>query len=445
MCSDHATPRVAALAALAALAAGCGAPRPNILLITLDTTRADRLGCYGHERATSPKIDALAAESTLYSRAYSTSSWTLPAHASLFTGKLPASHGARYDAEGPLVLRDVIEGPERWNVYRARGLAAEELTLASILAEQGYATGAVVGGPWLKRPFGLAAGFRDYDDSGIDKLNGRLAEDITDRAVEWLAANGEGPFFLFLNYFDPHPPYRAPGSWRDHFLPGGSTPEDYARSAEVRSAHYDAEILYMDYHVGRLLDDLRRSGLYDRTWIIVTADHGELLGEHDEEGHGVQLWEEEIHVPLVIKPARARPQGQRVDVPIQLTDILPRVLHELRLPVPPDVQGRADEAHPIVAEYHPVPFRDADGPYASLLELPFKLVRDRSGARLLFDLASDPAESNNLLSADAQRAEAMRQRLEAYLATLPAPPDPDAPQELDAETREQLESLGYVQ
>jgi hypothetical protein len=155
---------------------GCwpeASPRPNILLITLDTTRADRLGTYGYGKATSPNLDALAAESVVSTKAVSTTCWTLPGHATLMTGKLTSSHGARLDPEGPISLTQAIQGPvER---YRVRGLSPQERTLALVLGEQGYATAAVVAGPWLKRIMGIDLGFESYDDDEIDQLGGRRA------------------------------------------------------------------------------------------------------------------------------------------------------------------------------------------------------------------------------------------------------------------------------
>ena len=156
------------------VAGGCATPSrsslPNILLITLDTTRYDRLSCHGYSLPTSPNLDALAAESVLYTRAYSTSSWTLPAHASLFTGKFVTSHGARKDPTGPLRLSSGIQGNKDWDNVRARGLSVEETTFAQILKRTGYDTGAVVAGPWMKKVFGLDRGFDQYDDDGIKKI-----------------------------------------------------------------------------------------------------------------------------------------------------------------------------------------------------------------------------------------------------------------------------------
>ena len=174
----------ALLAASGATASAVGdastaAKRPDIVLITLDTTRADHLGAYGYERDTTPHLDRLAVDAAVYQNAYSTTTWTLPSHASLRTGKFPTSHGAMHDAEGPLIRGDAIDGPEFFTLHRARGISGDETTMADILRAEGYATGAVVAGPWLKRLFGLARGFDHYDDQQISSVRGRLAEQVT--------------------------------------------------------------------------------------------------------------------------------------------------------------------------------------------------------------------------------------------------------------------------
>ncbi len=297
--------------------------RPNVLLITLDTTRADHMGCYGYQRPTTPVLDRLAAESVVYTHAISTSSWTLPAHASLFTGKFTTSHGARYDTEGPLRLTDGIDGPENWKDYRARGLSPSETTLAEILKEAGYVTGAVVGGPWMKKVFGLDKGFDHYDDAQIRTVNGRLAGEVTSAALEWVEKESDHEFFLFLNYFDPHTPYSAPEPFTYQFFPDGEAPSNQEPSLEEMNNLYDAEILYMDHHIGRLLEGLERLGLFEHTLFIVTADHGELLGEHGKMGHGTSLYQEEIHIPLLVRYPYGEIPPERRDDPVQLVDILP--------------------------------------------------------------------------------------------------------------------------
>ncbi len=244
---------------------------PNIVLITLDTTRRDRLGLYGYPLPTSPNLDRLAKDALVYTQAYSTSSWTMPAHASLFTGKFPSSHGAQYDRNGPLILTDGIAGPESWDGFRARGIAVNEITLALLLQEKGYDTGAIVAGPWLKKIFGLDKGFTHFDDNEIDTVNGRTAGLVTDAAVAWIeqsinrsAHQDKGmPFFLFLNYYDPHDPYASPRNIVPLFLP-----KDYVLDKTnplpinhiELNAYYDAEIHYMDHYLGQLFSFLKRPG-----------------------------------------------------------------------------------------------------------------------------------------------------------------------------------------
>lgn len=424
---------------------GCGNPAlelvPTVVLITLDTTRADHLGCYGYARNTSPNLDAFAREAVVYERAIAPATWTLPSHASLFTGKLTASHGAQYDPDGALRLRSAIEGPESWEAYRARTIARTERTLAERLREAGYATGAVVGGVWLKAAFGLDRGFDDYDDDGIGTVNGRLAEDVTDRAVEWLKQTA-GPRFLFLNYFDPHSPFEPPDDFAWRFV-APDAPEGGARVI----GSYDGEIAYMDHHLGRFFQALRDAGLYDDALIVVTADHGELLGEHGEMGHGRVPYQEVVHIPLIVKmPGPGGPTGRNAEW-VQLNDVFPLILQSLGLEVPDDIQGEAPPRtdRPVVVESRTVPPWTREGEWLALIEGEMKFLWNRRGRHALFDLSVDPQEQRNLASQNRQSVSSMRRRLERYLASLPPPGAQAAPRALDPETRQALENLGYLE
>jgi arylsulfatase A-like enzyme len=432
-------PRALALLALLAMACSPGpeATRSNVLLVTLDTTRADRLGVYGHARPTSPNLDALSSEAILFEHAYSTSSWTLPAHASLFTGKYPASHGARHDPAGPLVLADAIDAPPS---VRARGMSPHEATLARILSEHGWATGAVVGGPWLMRIFGVGSGFAFYDDEGMQQ--GRRATEITDRAIDWLGRTPE-PFFLFLNYFDPHAPYAPPERFARLFLPAGVAPDP--RSSRQAPALYDAEIRYADDELGRLFRWLRERGLWERTLVVVTADHGELLGERGDWGHERFLWEPLVRVPLVVKPAGPSRPGRREARPASLVDVLPLVLRELGIAEPPGVQGEPPPAtrRELLAEVNPIGGSDT-GEWRARWDGSSKLLVSTLGDRHLFDLASDPGEARNLAPRDPERAEREVRALERAFAALPPPPPDAGPVSVDAETRALLRELGYL-
>jgi arylsulfatase A-like enzyme len=452
--------RLAVLALLALAAAGCdrGAPdgsrnaeapggeRPNVLLVTLDTTRADHLGCYGYQRPTSPNLDELAQSSIVFENATSTSSWTLPAHASLFTGKFPTTHGVRHDPEGPLILAEGVPGVPAG--IRARGLAPEEETLASVLAGAGYATGAVVAGPWLLRVFGLDSGFQHYDDSGIETNAGRRAASVTDAAERWLAgvlAEGDRPFFLFLNYFDPHAPYWPPPSYARTFLPPGTPPR--MRSRAQAPALYDAEILYMDAELGRLLRFLRERGVWDDTLIAVTADHGELLGEHGEWGHERFLWEELVHVPLIVKPP-GQQEGRREPGRAQVIDLLPMILSSAGVAPPPGVQGAPPPSaeRPVLAEVNPISSDGATGSWRAQWHGDSKFIWNTLGQRFLFDLASDPHESENLFERDAERSRHAEAALLRTFESLPQAPDRTGPATVvDEQTREALRELGYIQ
>lgn len=424
---------------------GCapGAPeRPDVLLITLDTTRADHLGCYGHERATSPHLDALAAQSIRFTRALSTSSWTLPAHASLFTGKFPASHGARFDPRGALVLADAITAPAE---LRAQGLSPAEVTLAERLRDAGYDTAAVVGGPWLLRPFGLAEGFAHYDDAGITSYEGRRADAVTDAALAWLGRERDAPFFLFLNYFDPHFPYDPPEPWAQRFLLPGSPPRPSWRPHF--EPLYDAEILFMDAQIGRLLDALRESGRFDGTLIVVTADHGELFGEHEAWGHQRFLYEELLRIPLIVKPAGPPQPGRAEHAPVQILDVFALILAAAGVAPPAGVQAQRppDVDHPLLAEvYHPEP-DSPDGGWRARWDGRFKLLRSARGRSQLFDLFNDPGEERDLWGRNPARDRASLASLEAAFRALPAPPPAGPERELDAETRKALKGLGYLQ
>ena len=420
------------------LVVACGrepSTSPSVLLVTLDTTRPDHLGCYGYAGETSPHIDALAAESEVYEDAVSTSSWTLPAHASLFTGQVPTRHQARHDEHGPLVLTQAIEGP--FERYHVRGLRPDAITLAQVLRDAGWATGAVVAGPWMKRVFGLDRGFAWYDDANILEVNGRPANEVTDSALGWLARRGPEPFLLFLNYVDPHAPFDPPQAWLD-------TQTSVLLHDLVQL--YDYEIRFMDHHFGRLLADLRARGLWDDLLVVVTADHGELLGEHDLWGHGRSLSQEEVRIPLLIKfPKRDGRRGRRTDR-VQLTDVLPTVLKRLGLPAPVDVQGGLlpDITHPIVAELHSTPRLGDRGSFRALFEDQWKYVETTEGVTTLYDIVADPREEHDRHAEHPDRSREMASRLDTYLDALERPPM-DAPDSVvDPDTVRALEALGYI-
>ncbi len=430
---------------------GCGKKkRPNIILITLDTTRADHLGCYGYHRQTSPNLDKLAAESVLYTKAVAPASWTLPSHTSLFTGKFTSSHGVQYDPDGPLQLTSPLRSLEELRGYRARGLAQNETTLAEKLKKAGYSTGAIVAGPWLNKIFGLDKGFDYYDDREIAPIKGRLASQVTNTALKWIQEKQGKEFFLFLNYFDPHAPYDPPEGFYCSFLSLSKANEllqGKKSTTEEDIALYDGEILYMDHYIAKLLEKLKTDNLYEETMIIVTADHGEMFGEHGSFGHGNYLFQEEIHVPLFIKYPGTDVPPARTDSPIQLNDLMAIIFDYLDIRMPKDVQAGIPPkiGHPLLAETYPLPILSQDGHWRAIFDEDFKFMWNSKGNHMLFDIKNDPQEQKNFAAVNPERKNKMLSDLNRYLAKLPEPGPATDGKELDENTKKALKSLGYVE
>jgi arylsulfatase A-like enzyme len=466
---EQAISRVQRCAAAFALvfAFGCGeAKPPNIVLVSLDTTRADHLGVYGYAKPTSPKLDAFAERAVVYERAYSTSSWTLPTHASIFTGLLPMQHGAQSDPASE----------NRSLSYGVRPLAESFTTLGELLRDAGYRTGAVVGGPALRRELGIAQGFEYYDDeltSLRDRVHGRRADQVSAAAIAMLEEFGAGPFFLFVNFFDPHAPYDPPAPFdrglgkpdeKDHKqrligrLIAGDAPEPVARFSEDQQEWiagmleaYDAEIRYMDHHLGKLLDAIAAAPRGDETLVVITSDHGESFGEHFYLSHGAHLYEDNVRVPLLLRfPGAA--EGERVAEQVQTHQLFPTLLGAagLALPEGVDVRGLEATGGDVLLEVRRSDlnvkffgeFFDRD--QLAIQVWPYKLVLRTTGERELFDLASDPAELDDLSEREPERVAELLARLRAEMAKRPpAYSEGDRPA-LRPETEEALRALGYI-
>jgi arylsulfatase A-like enzyme/cytochrome c-type biogenesis protein CcmH/NrfG len=415
---------LAAAAVASPLLAACAPPRPAapqaVVLITLDTLRADRVGVYGSSPLT-PNLDGLARSGVWFTQARTVVPLTLPAHASLLTGEHPAQHGVRNNGS--------------FRLEEAR------TTLAEILRGRGWRTAAFVSSFVLDAQFGLQQGFETYEGplssseaaAGIHEPE-RGAAEITDAAVRWLAGRGAEPFFLWVHYFDPHAPYLPPEPFR-------------SRHGE---APYDGEVAYMDQELGRLLEALRRLPPGLTPLVAAAGDHGESLGEHGEETHGLFLYEATLRVPLILAGAGVPARGADARE-ATLLDLAPTLLTALRQPAPAALPGR-DLLAPAVAppgDSAPVSFAETLLPCLNfgwsgteaIVDAPLKLIR--GSAAELYDLEADPREEEDL----AARRPADRQRLEALLdsqrrslagagGTVPAPPD--------AEARALLESLGYL-
>jgi arylsulfatase A-like enzyme len=441
---------------------GCGRDRerPNILLITLDTTRRDHLSCYGYGRKTSPHLDALADEGTCYRNALAMSSWTLPSHASLFTGLFPTTHRAHYDENAEVSLEAALDTLADSHLYRVNGLSAGAETLAETLREAGYVTGGVGGGPWLKPCFGLSQGF-DYYDCEVSSISGRPAHEVNALAVPFIEQNADRPFFLFLNYFDAHFPYMPPPQHRRRFFEkgwgGGESGEKNLQILKT-IALYDAEIFYADEMMGALFRELKRLDIYDDTLIVVTSDHGEQFGRRGIIGHGQSLFEADLRIPLVVKPPAAWDRMGSPDARVQLVSLMPTILERLGLrPAAPMDAGPIGAVRgAAVAELYKNPAkvqadaggeggrfdRDLKAVYAGDYKL---IVSTRANDRDagLFDLASDPKETRSLLAARPDLADSMEAALRRWGSSLSPPLDPMRIDEVDPETARQLKALGY--
>lgn len=420
--------RVEVLILLLAGMVGCHRevrPRPgqNILLFTIDTLRADHLGCYGHRRAATPRIDRLAREGVLFEQAVAQVPVTLPSHASILTGIYPPVHG----------VRD--------NTYFR--LDPDALTLAEHLRANGYRTAAFVGAYVLDASFGLGQGFDVYDDrvgsmeaSSPGSFAERSAGEVVRAFAGWLkAAPSEGPFFAWIHFFDPHMPYAPPSPFRERF----------------RSSPYDGEVAYTDQQVGVALDELRARGQLDDTLVVLTSDHGESLGEHGERTHGFFVYDATLRIPLILRSPRSLPAGLTVEAQVTTVDLAPTLLELAGVSVPEGVQGRSlvrmmngeegeTPLRPAYAECYVPQLNFRWAPLVALRQQGFKYI-DAPRAEL-YDLTRDPGETDNLVAKYPDRAKRMKEQLVRLLESWPE--SVSARHQPDPETVAGLRSLGYL-
>jgi arylsulfatase A-like enzyme/tetratricopeptide (TPR) repeat protein len=391
-------------------------PGAPVILISVDTLRADHLPVYGYRLVETPAIDALAREALVFENAVSHVPLTLPSHASIFTGLLPFQNG----------VRDNIG-------YR---LDPAHETLASFLSARGYATGAAISCVVLDRATGVGRGFDFYDDRIEGSEAGQAIGQVQRKGGEsekrlegWIAAQPAGrPMFALLHLYEPHTPYEPPEPFR------GRYPE----------SRYDGEIAAADEVVGRFVGFLKARGLYDKSLVVFLSDHGEGLGEHGEDEHGILLYREAVHVPLFVKLPGRRRAGERVDAPAGLTDVFPTVARALGLEPPKglpgasllDLASRRVGARDVYSETLYPRFHFGWSDLASLTDDRHQYIQGR--AAQLFDWREDPGEKRDLAGS---LPPAFR-RLRVVLAALSRPLQ--APGAADPETVKKLASLGYL-
>lgn len=414
---------------------------PNLVLLTLDTTRADHFGCYGYFRDTTPRIDELAAESLLFERCLAPMGTTLPSHTSLMTGTYPLEHG-------------IVAN------FKDRGLKfhpSEKLqSLASVLLAAGYATAGFVSATPLKSHSGIDVGFTHFDEPSEAE---RRADETNREMFDWLKKTPQVPFFLWVHYFDPHGAHEPPAPYDSEYRTGKPL-KAYMQERRISEAPgrdggelinaYDGEIRFLDAQIGALLDALHARPDWGRTIVVLVADHGEGVGQHQKRGHG-SVWDEVLRVPLLVRVPQ-RP-GRRVSVPIGLSDVLSTLaglVPELPLqPLLSQSSGRDAFAGGTSPGYLGLAVRrnvDEEARSAlTTLEWKFVLVPGRQN--LLFHRPSDPFELVNVRRKHPEVAQALRAQLEEMIERQKARGlelRSDAPEEtLTAEQLEQLQALGY--
>lgn len=425
-----------ALVALVALASQhfglLSRPKPwNVVLVTFDTTRADRLESYGNSRIKTPTLNRLAAEGYRFSNAMSVAPITAPSHSSILTGLYPMAHGFRDN--GLFVLGD------------------EQITLPEILKEHGYATAAAIGAFPLIGKFGFGQGFDLFDDhlSGQfeDHLGQRVlpktrmffderrAAQVNEAVMPWLTEHAADPFFVWVHYFDPHQPFEPP------------PPYDQLYADDL----YSGEIAYTDGRLGRLLEHIESLGVLDRTLVVMTADHGEGLGEHNEATHAVLAYNSTLHVPLIIRtPATMGQPGKVIEERVGLVDLVPTILDLLDIELPEHLQGRSltglmQDEQQIAPQYYAenisTRLTHGWGELRVLYDGSFKYIH---GPRPeLYDLQSDPDELNNLASAEAAETARLHDQLGVFLLDHTVGVSTTNP--IDEDVVRRLQALGYLQ
>ncbi len=392
----------------------------NVLLITLDTTRADRIGAYGWSRARTPNIDALAAGGVRFAQAYCPAPLTLPSHCSILTGTYPLYHKVRNNG----------------SYY----LAPEAVTLAERLKERGFRTSAFVASFTVDSRFGVDQGFALYDDRADDEQmmktfrSERRGDKVADAFMGWLEGNAGSRFFSWVHFYDPHMPHDPPSPYKEEFA----------------NDLYDGEIAFMDHELGRIIDALRAKGILDRTLVVVAGDHGEALGEKEELDHGIFLYDGTMKVPLIFYADKRLPAGLVVDSRVRLIDIMPSVLDMLGIRVNPEVQGEsllpfvegrkaADLPCYLETYYPPETFGWSE--LRGIVDGNWKFIRAPRSE--LYDLRTDPKEEKDLVAREAGTAARLNRKLDEIIKACTSKAEPGR-RTLSKEEEDRLRSLGYI-
>ena len=396
---------------------------PNVVLITIDTVRADHVGCYGAKEVQTPTIDALARNGILFEHAISQVPLTWPSHAVILTGTYPFQNG----------VQDFTGQP----------LAPQFRSVAQAFKQHGYATGAVVSAFVLDRSWGLARGFDFYDDAfspeafqkrDLGLVDRKAGESVT-HAINWLKQPSHRPFFFWLHLYDPHSPYDPPEPFHTQY----------------RGHLYDGEIAYADRELGRLITWLKSNQLYDRTMIILLSDHGESLGDHGEKEHGFFVYNSTVRIPLIVKPpAGSDFRSGRIARPVETTAVAPALLAFAGIKDPVEKQFNSRGLLGAAAEKEDVAYSETFYPLNSFgwsplhaLETSHYQYVDAPEAEL-YDLAADPGEKNNLITAQGATASVLKEKLYSLMRHNPYKPTEGGNSNLSPDALEKLRALGYV-
>lgn len=417
----------------------------NVVLIVIETLRADHLSCYGYNRNTSENLDKLAKEGALFKRCFAQAPWTLSSLASIFTSLYPSSHN--------------VNAPDSY-------LSPEAKTLAEILKENGFLTQGFISGNFARGKYGLSQGFDNYNEDNVLGRNRVSSYQLTDDAIEWLRSNSKDRFFLFLHYYEPHYNYMYHREFsfykeKSKNIYSNIPIEEIREKADLLDdedmetliGYYDGEIKLVDHCLGKLFDEMHKLGIYDKTIIVVTSDHGEEFGVHGYFGHTYTIYNDVLHVPLIMRTPNADITNRIVNEVVSSIDIMPTILNLVEIKSDYDFQGTdlseyfRKEEHAIdreisIAETWNKWFRK------SLQTKEWKLtVNDIDGVTYyeLFNLFHDPQETKNLTELHKEKFIEYKQRLSSQMKIIQKRIFEEGKVEQTNKELDKLRSLGYVQ